>query len=309
MYRSLSVYIARFGGVGKDQNFRAMVVSFRPSSSNRYSSDVPLVTKSQVLQRFKFKDLEAATGGFDKENLIGRANHGQIYRGVLKDGRVVAVKRPILGRLWKGDDAFENEIQILTKLFSRRLVNLLGYSCDGKVRLLVVEYMENGTLHEKLHGGGGGEAAKLSWALRVNLALQTAKAIRALHASSPPIIHRNVKASNIYIDRHWCARLGDFGLARCLQSLSVSSGTSDECPRKSSASLLSSIPEMVDSSSHLCQTPSRPWSGVEDWIGGENAELGTDQAMADISPKNDVFSFGMLLLELITGSTPVSMGT
>jgi hypothetical protein len=87
VYRSLSVSIAQFGRVGKDQSFRAMVVSFRPSSSNRYSSDVPLVTKSQVLQRFKFKDLEAATGGFDKENLIGRANHGQIYRGVLKDGR------------------------------------------------------------------------------------------------------------------------------------------------------------------------------------------------------------------------------
>jgi len=288
-----------------------MVILSRASTSSstscRYTTcGAPLVTKNQILQRFQYKDLEVATGGFDRENLIGRANHGQIYRGVLKDGRVVAVKRPIVGHhLWKDDDAFQNEIEILSKLFSRRLVNLLGYSCDGKVRLLVVEYMENGTLHDLLHGGGGGRAANLSWALRINLALQTAKAIRALHASSPPIIHRNIKASNVYVDRHCCARLGDFGLARYMQHVvSLRSAAGAGRARQSSVNcVLSSISETDDSD---LRDQARPWSAVEDWIAYGNVE-GPNQSKSEISPKNDVFSFGMLLLELITGSTPVFM--
>ncbi|CAM6011375.1 unnamed protein product [Sphagnum balticum] len=288
-----------------------MVILSRASTSSstscRYTTcGAPLVTKNQILQRFQYKDLEAATGGFDRENLIGRANHGQIYRGVLKDGRVVAVKRPIVGHhLWKDDDAFQNEIEILSKLFSRRLVNLLGYSCDGKVRLLVVEFMENGTLHDLLHGGGGGRAANLSWALRINLALQTAKAIRALHASSPPIIHRNIKASNVYIDRHCCARLGDFGLARYMQHVvSLRSAAGAGRARQSSVNcVLSSISETDDRD---LRDQARPWSAVEDWIAYGNVE-GPNQTKSEISPKNDVFSFGMLLLELITGSAPVFM--
>jgi serine/threonine protein kinase len=288
-----------------------MVILSRASTSSwtscRYTTcGAPLVTKNQILQRFQYKDLEAATGGFDRENLIGRANHGQIYRGVLKDGRVVAVKRPIVGHhLWKDDDAFQNEIEILSKLFSRRLVNLLGYSCDGKVRLLVVEFMENGTLHDLLHGGGGGRAANLSWALRINLALQTAKAIRALHASTPPIIHRNIKASNVYIDRHCCARLGDFGLARYMQHVvSLRSAAGAGRARQSSVNcVLSSISETDDRD---LRDQARPWSAVEDWIAYGNVE-GPNQTKSEISPKNDVFSFGMLLLELITGSAPVFM--
>lgn len=242
-------------------------------------------TNNGNLQIFKFKELEAATGGFAKEKLIGQDSHGYIYLGTLKDGRVVAVKKPALGRrLWHDEDAFDNEIEILTKLFSRRLVNLLGYSQDGKMKLLVVEYMENGTLHDNLHGGDE-RAASLSWPIRVHLVLQVARALRALHASSPPIVHRNIKSRNVFIDRHWNARLGDFGLARCVYEA--------EPPRRSN---LSSIPEIesaeeVSTFSLACL---------------EELDMEHDTS-AHISTKTDVFAFGMLLLEMMSGRDAVSL--
>lgn len=233
------------------------------------------------LQLFKFKDLESATNNFSPENLIVKASHGLIFRGTLKDGRVVAVKRPTPGaRLWHDEDAFENETQILSKLFSRRLVNLLGHSQDGKVKLLVVEHMPNGSLHDRLHGTID-RAACLSWPMRVQLALQIAKAIRALHASSPPIIHRNIRSMNVFIDRDWNARLGDFGLARCAQESSP--------PRRSSN--LTSIPE------EEFEGAARFSVGVED----ENCNP------SHITMKTDVFNFGMLLLEIMSGRSAVSL--
>jgi serine/threonine protein kinase len=242
--------------------------------------------KCSNLQVFKFKDLEAATGGFANENLIVKASHGLIFRGTLKDGRVVAVKRPATGaRLWHDEDAFENEMQVLSKLFSRRLVNLLGHSQDGKVKLLVVEHMVNGSLHDHLHGTID-RASCLSWPMRVQLALQVAKAIRALHASTPPIIHRNIRSMNVFIDRDWNARLGDFGLARCAQE--------SEPPRKSSN--LSSIPE-VDTE----EGAARFSVGLDDFVDLEH------ENPSHISTKTDVFNFGMLLLEIMSGRSAVSL--
>ncbi|KAG0626573.1 hypothetical protein M758_2G135700 [Ceratodon purpureus] len=261
----------------KGKSSIAVCNSTKPPSAKQFSN----------LQVFKFKDLEAATGGFANENLIMKASHGLIFRGTLKDGRVVAVKRPTPGaRLWHDEDAFENEMQVLSKLFSRRLVNLLGHSQDGKVKLLVVEYMMNGSLHDHLHGTID-RAACLSWPMRVHLALQVAKAIRALHASSPPIIHRNIRSMNVFIDRDWNARLGDFGLARCAQE--------HEPPRRSSN--LTSIPE-VDTE----EGAARFSVGLEDF-----ADLEHDQNPSHISMKTDVFNFGMLLLEIMSGRSAISL--
>nr|XP_024387172.1 serine/threonine-protein kinase-like protein At3g51990 isoform X1 [Physcomitrium patens]XP_024387173.1 serine/threonine-protein kinase-like protein At3g51990 isoform X1 [Physcomitrium patens]PNR46262.1 hypothetical protein PHYPA_013381 [Physcomitrium patens] len=239
------------------------------------------------LQVFKSKDLEAATGGFAPENLIVKASHGLIFKGTLKNGRVVAVKRPTPGaRLWHDEDAFENEMQILSKLCNRRFVNLLGHSQDGKLKLLVVEHMVNGSLHDHLHGTID-RATCLSWPMRVHLALQIAKAIRALHASSPPIIHRNIRSMNVFIDRDWNARLGDFGLARCAQEC--------EPPRRSSN--LSSIPE-VDTSEGAARFS----------VGLESFKIDKEHENPPyISTKTDVFNFGMLLLEIMSGRSAVSL--
>lgn len=269
--------------------FRVMGLSCKGRSSTAVynSTKVPQCAKKcSNLQVFKFKELEAATGGFANDNLIVKASHGLIFRGTLKDGRVVAVKRPTSGaRLWHDEDAFENEMQVLSTVFSRRLVNLLGHSQDGKVKLLVVEHMVNGSLHDRLHSTID-RAACLSWPLRVQLALQVAKAIRGLHASSPPIIHRNIRSMNVFIDRDWNARLGDFGLARRAQE--------SEAPRRSSN--LTSIPE-VDTE----EGAARFSVGLEDFV---DLEL---ENPSHISTKTDVFNFGMLLLEIMSGRSAVSL--
>lgn len=242
---------------------------------------------SSGLQVFKFKDLEEATGGFAAENLIVKTSHGLVFKGTLKDGRVVAVKRPRSGaRLWHDESAFENEMQILSKLFSRRLVNLLGHSQDGNETLLVVEHMINGSLDDCLRGCID-RAVPLSWPMRVHLALQVAKAIRALHASSPPIIHCNIRSNNVFIDKDWNARLGDFGLARYVQE--------SEPPLKPRN--LSSIPE-VDTEEGASQFFTS--------LMVSNVDLEREN-LNHISTKTDVFSFGMLLLEIMSGRSAVSM--
>jgi serine/threonine protein kinase len=260
--------------------------------------------KSAKLELFKYKDLEEATGGFAEENLIGKSRHGELYEGRLRDGRLVTVKRPssLAGRrgLWQQDheDAFENEVDILTKVFSRRLVNLLGYSQDaGKVKLLVVEFMENSSLHSQLRGAAGtavntaeddvsssssssrSSCTTLSWPLRVHLALQTAKALRALHSSSPPIVHRDIRAMNVFIDRNWNARLGEFGLARHPVQDRRSCAAAATPARKSN---LSSIPETSEPETEAAAAP------------------------ALINPETDVLSFGVLLLEMISGKNAMS---
>jgi serine/threonine protein kinase len=273
--------------------------------------------KSAKLELFKYKDLEEATGGFAEENLIGKSRHGELYEGRLRDGRLVTVKRPssLAGRrgLWQQDheDAFENEVDILTKVFSRRLVNLLGYSQDaGKVKLLVVEFMENSSLHSQLRGAAGtpvntaedyvsssssstSSCTTLSWPLRVHLALQTAKALRALHSSSPPIVHRDIRAMNVFIDRNWNARLGEFGLARHHVQDRRSCAAAATPARKSN---LSSIPET-----------SEPETEAATAVDCCSSRSTAAAAPALISPETDVLSFGVLLLEIISGKNAMSL--
>eukprot|EP00249_Psilotum_nudum_P010496 c22574_g1_i2 orf=360-1742(-) len=175
----------------------------------------------------------------------------------------VAVKRALHTRRLHHDKAvFENELQILSRVNNPRLVKLVGLCQNSKEKLLVVEFMSNGTLYDILQNN----AEQLNWPMRVHLSLQTAKAVLGLHKVSPPIIHRDIKSSNVLIDGNWNAKLGDFGLA-----LSVSSG------------LL------------------RPPAGT---LGYLDPEYTTPQML---STKNDVFSFGILLLEIMSGRNPIDL--
>jgi serine/threonine protein kinase len=299
----------RYMGVSGKANSAAARLAFvsSPTSDQRG----PAEKKNVKLDLFKYKDLEVATGGFAEENLIGTSSHGNLYQGRLGDGRIVTVKRPSLHgrRLWQDEDAFENEVDILTKVFSRRLVNLLGYSQDaGKVKLLVMEFMENGSLHSQLHPQSSCSSAAaaadqdtspessttLSWPLRVHLALQTAKALRALHSSSPPIVHRNIRAMNVFIDRSWNARLGEFGLAR--RAVSQDTAELIAPARKSN---LSSIPESSE--------PETDAAAAAHDCGRSAADSGAGVFRIVINPETDVLSFGVLLLEIISGKNAMSL--
>ncbi|CAI9769741.1 unnamed protein product [Fraxinus pennsylvanica] len=161
----------------------------------------------------------------------------------------------------------ENEIDILSKLQSPRLVNLVGFSKNDSLdHLLVVEFMRNGTLYDVLHSS----SRPPTWGRRIKLALQTAKAIDTLHSSSPTVIHRDIKSANVLIDRNFNARLGDFGLAlRCVDDY------------------------------RLRSTPPAGTMGYLDpcYVTPDN-----------LSTKTDVFSFGILLLEILSGRKAIDMG-
>ncbi|TKY67955.1 Serine/threonine-protein kinase protein [Spatholobus suberectus] len=232
--------------------------------------------KGIKIQEFQYSDLEAATNGFSDRKLLGKGSHGYVYKAVVR-GRPVAVKRPsrpnaVVPRPVSSSapeivtSEVDNEIDILSKIQSPRLVNLVGFTNDSRDRLLVVEFMSNGTLYDVLHSS----PRPPNWGRRIRLALQTAKAIDTLHSSTPPVIHRDIKSANVLIDRSYNARLGDFGLA---------------------------LRGHVDDY-RLRSTPPAGTMGYLDpcYVTPDN-----------LSTKTDVFSFGILLLEIISGRKAIDI--
>jgi hypothetical protein len=162
-------------------------------------------------QAFRLTELRDATNGFKEVNELGRGTYGSVYKAVLPDGRKVAVKRANAARRihCKSRD-FEAELEVLSRVRHAQLVNLVGYCEEMGERILVYEFMSNGTLHDHLHGG----LTQLSWAMRFRIAIHAARGIEYLHRdASPRIIHKDIKSSNILLDGDWNARVADFGLS------------------------------------------------------------------------------------------------
>jgi serine/threonine protein kinase len=220
------------------------------------------------IERFAYAELEAATSRFADAALLGRGNHGAVYKAVLPSGRAVAVKRPSPRR-----PEVDNEIRILSSVRGPRLVNLLGFSDPGPAssaaRLLVVEYMPNGTLYDLLHSS----PRPPGWPRRIRLALQTARALRALHDADPPVIHRDVKSANVLLDANLDARLGDFGLAL-------------RVPVRLPGDAAAATPAPAGTLGYLDPAYVTPES---------------------LSTKTDVFSFGILLLEIMSGRKAIDV--
>ncbi|PKI62971.1 hypothetical protein CRG98_016610 [Punica granatum] len=241
----------------KAQSSISVSNSHAPSPSSSSSKNIKI-------QYYDYSDLEAATDGFSEQKLLGKGSHGYVYKAFLK-GQHVAIKKPSRGLELATE--VDNEIEILSKIQSPRLVNLVGFSNDSKSRILVVEFMSNGTLYDILHSN----TRSLNWGRRIRLALQIAKAIDTLHSQSPPIIHRDIKSANVLIDRNFNARLGDFGLAlRCHAN-----------------------------DGRFLSTPPAGTMGYLDplYVTPDN-----------LSTKTDVFSFGILLLEIISGRKAIDVG-
>lgn len=202
-----------------------------------------------------------------EDNIIGKGGAGIVYKGVMPNGDLVAVKR--LATMSHGsshDHGFNAEIQTLGRIRHRHIVRLLGFCSNHETNLLVYEYMPNGSLGEVLHGKKGGH---LHWDTRYKIALEAAKGLCYLHHDcSPLIVHRDVKSNNILLDSNFEAHVADFGLAKFLQD----SGTS-EC--------MSAI------------------AGSYGYIAPEYAYT------LKVDEKSDVYSFGVVLMELITGKKPV----
>ncbi|XP_058094432.1 serine/threonine-protein kinase-like protein CCR1 [Magnolia sinica] len=161
-------------------------------------------------QVFRLSELKDATNSFKEFNELGRGSYGIVYKAILSDGRQVAVKRANAAtRINSNSRDFEADLEILCKVRHCNLVNLLGYCAEMGERLLVYEYMPHGTLHDHLHSG----LSPLDWNLRLKISMQAARGLEYLHKDAvPPIVHRDIKASNILLDSEWGARVADFEL-------------------------------------------------------------------------------------------------
>ncbi|CAD6272566.1 unnamed protein product [Miscanthus lutarioriparius] len=231
-----------------------------------------VVAGERGVQVFSYRKLHAATGGFGRAHMVGQGSFGAVYRGVLPDGRKVAVK--LMDRPGKqGEEEFEMEVELLSRLRSPYLLGLIGHCSEGGHRLLVYEFMANGGLHEHLYPNRGscGGISKLDWDTRMRIALEAAKGLEYLHERvNPPVIHRDFKSSNILLDKDFHARVSDFGLAKL---------GSDRAGGHVSTRVL----------------------GTQGYVAPEYALTG------HLTTKSDVYSYGVVLLELLTGRVPVDM--
>ncbi|KAJ3685631.1 hypothetical protein LUZ61_014795 [Rhynchospora tenuis] len=163
---------------------------------------------------FTTREMKQATNNFSRNNVLGAGGFGEVYKGVLPDGTLIAVKCAKIGNT-KSTDQVLNEVRILSQVNHRSLVRLLGCCVDMERPLMVYEFIPNGTLAEHLHG----LRSALSWDHRLSIAHQTAEGLAYLHfLAIPPIYHRDVKSANILLDEKLNAKVSDFGLSRLVES-------------------------------------------------------------------------------------------
>ncbi|KAB1201437.1 putative serine/threonine-protein kinase-like protein CCR3 [Morella rubra] len=228
-------------------------------------------------QMFSFSELSSATNDFSVDNKIGAGSFGNVYKGNLQDGREVAIKRGEVSvktkKFQEKEIAFDSELVLLSRLNHKHLVGLVGFCQEKDERLLVYEYMSNGALHDHLHSKNNVEKSRSilnSWTVRIKIALDAARGIEYLHSYAvPPIVHRDIKSSNILLDVNWAARVSDFGLSLILE------------------------PESEHESMPIKAV------GTVGYIDPEYYVLNV------LTAKSDVYGFGVVLLELLTGKRAV----
>ncbi|PSS26052.1 Proline-rich receptor-like protein kinase [Actinidia chinensis var. chinensis] len=160
---------------------------------------------------FTYEELVAATGGFAKANLLGQGGFGYVHKGMLPNGKEIAVKSLKSGS-GQGEREFQAEVEIISRVHHRHLVSLVGYCIADTQRLLVYEFVPNNTLEHHLHGKG---VPVMDFPTRLKIALGSAKGFAYLHEDCHPrIIHRDIKAANILLDYNYEAKVADFGLAK-----------------------------------------------------------------------------------------------
>ncbi|XP_050131232.1 receptor protein kinase TMK1-like isoform X7 [Malus sylvestris] len=233
------------------------------ANASRGPNDIHVVEAGSMV--ISIQALRDVTNNFSENNVLGKGGFGTVYKGELHDGKKIAVKRMESGVVAeKVLNEFKSEIAVLTKVQHRHLVGLLGYCLDGNERLLVYEYMPQGTLSRYLFNWKEEGLKPLEWTRRLTIALDVARGVEYLHGlASQTFIHRDLKPSNILLGDYMRAKVSDFGLVRLVP--------------EGEASIATGL------------------AGTFGYLAPEYAATGR------MTLKVDVYSFGVILMELITG--------
>ncbi|XP_066324344.1 uncharacterized protein [Miscanthus floridulus] len=247
--------------------FLLLKISGIKSSSIVVSREIKIEALLGVenLRLFSYGEIRAATNNFDQSNKLGRGGFGTVYKGVLRDGTEFAAK-VLSSESEQGIKEFLAEIESISEVKHANLVRLLGCCVQRKNRILVYEYLANNSLDHALKalGSGNGAAANLPWSRRSDICVGTAKGLSYLHAEHEPnIVHRDIKASNVLLDRDYMPKIGDFGLAKLFP----------------------------DNVTHI----STGVVGTYGYLAPEYFVHG------QLTKKADVYSFGVLVLEIVSG--------
>ncbi|XP_072994481.1 uncharacterized protein [Typha latifolia] len=254
--------------LAKASGAAAVVSGSRPSSASA-SFNSSIATYTGTAKTFSLTEMERATNKFDDSKVIGEGGFGRVYEGILEHGKQVAIK--VLKRDDRqGGREFLAEVEMLSRLHHRNLVKLLGICTEEHIRCLVYELVPNGSVESHLYGPDK-ETAPLDWDARLKIALGAARALAYLHEdSSPRVIHRDFKSSNILLEHDFTPKVSDFGLARSA---------------------------LGEGNEHI----STRVMGTFGYVAPEYAMTG------HLLVKSDVYSYGVVLLELLTGRKPVDM--
>lgn len=256
-------------------SFLALLLFFIKRKAKQQQEPI-VVPKSPInmesVKGYNFMELDTATSSFSDLSQIGRGGYGKVYRGHLPCGLIVAVKRAEKGSL-QGQKEFYTEIELLSRLHHRNLVSLLGY-CDQKgEQMLVYEFMPKGSLQDALSARF---REPLSFGLRLRIALGSARGVLYLHTEAdPPIIHRDIKPSNILLDNKMNPKVADFGISKLI---ALDGGG---VQRDHVTTIVKGTPGYVDPEYYLSHR---------------------------LTEKSDVYSLGIVFLEILTGMRPISHG-
>ncbi|XP_062211132.1 leucine-rich repeat receptor protein kinase HPCA1-like [Phragmites australis] len=217
---------------------------------------------------FSYEELKKSTNNFAEANELGYGGYGKVYRGMLPTGQFIAIKRAQQGSM-QGGQEFKTEIELLSRVHHKNLVGLVGFCFEQGEQMLVYEFIPGGTVRDSLSGKSG---LHLDWKKRLRVALGAARGLAYLHElADPPIIHRDVKSSNILMDEHLTAKVADFGLSKLVS----------------------------DSERGHVSTQ------VKGTLGYLDPEYYMSQQLTE---KSDVYSFGVVMLELIVAKQPIEKG-